>query len=331
MKNWHIRMTITSYCNYECIYCSKNHPQVFLEKKEIIDILKAAYYSNIKRVHWTGGEPLCHPDFYECIYAAKEIGFEEQIISTNGSLVSFDELCKSPINRYNISLDTLNEHLYSKLTNNNNLHRVLNNISKVIEADKMVKINCVVMKNNLDEIPILIDYFSKFNTIYKEKVILRLIQFYPSNPNQLDIEGQNFWASQYVTYDEILDRIGKYKRAEAIGDNPTFRYFELLDFPLKVGILAMFSWNYTCGDCLKMRVTPFGEASICLSDDKTFLLKGLSLENKTEKIQNAMKRRESINSKTRLHFNPHLGMFRFGSEGKEVTLSELNSSLCQVK
>lgn len=319
-------MTITSFCNYECVYCSKDHPKVFLEKKEILEILQAAYQSNVKRVHWTGGEPLCHPDFLDCVYEAKDMGFEEQIISTNGSFANFDKLCKSPINRFNISLDTLNEFLYTRLTNKNNLHLVLNNIKKTIDVNKMVKINCVVMKNNINEIPNMIEYFSKFNTKDQEKIILRLIQFYPSNPNQLDAEGRNYWANQYVSYDEILNKIGNYKPAQTIGDNPTFKYFELTDCPIKVGVLAMFSWHYICGGCQKLRVTPYGEASVCLADENTYRLKDLPLEEKIKMIQIAMKRREGL-SPNRLHFNQCLGIFRFGSNGKKVSLLELSNSL----
>lgn len=323
-------MTITSFCNYECVYCSKIHPKVYLAKNEITEILEAAYHAGIKRVHWTGGEPSCHPSLIDCVYAAKEIGYEEQIMSTNGSFVSIDRLLASPIDRFNVSLDTLNGHLFSKLTNRNNLQQVLDFITMAADAYKTVKINCVVMKDNVKEIPTMIERFSKLNMINRNNIVLRLIQFYPSNPNQIDSEGQNYWASQYVTYEEILKKIGKHKATQTEGDNPTFKYFELEDYPLKVGILAMFSWNYICGGCMKLRITPYGEASICLSDEKTFCLKGLSLEDKTETIRDAMRRRETINTKSRQHFNPHLGMFRFGVNGK-TTISELYNCLAQNK
>ena len=329
MKDWHLRMTITSFCNYECAYCSRTHPKVYLDKKEIIEILEAAFSTGIKRVHWTGGEPSCHPGFIDCVHIAKEIGYVEQIMSTNGSFANVDHLLASPIDRFNVSLDTLDENLFSKLTNRNNLHHVLDFITMAHKADKPIKINCVVMRDNINEIPMMIDRFSRLNTIGKKNIVLRLIQFYPSNPNQIDIEGQKYWAVQYVTYEEILEKIGKHKATQTDGDNPTFKYFELEDYPLKVGVLAMFSWNYICGGCMKMRVTPYGEASICLSDEKIFRLKGLSIEEKIETIRNAMKRRENINAKSRQHFNPHLGIFRFGVSDKKTTISELYNCLEQ--
>ena len=324
MKDWHIRMTITSFCNYECVYCSKKRPCVFLDKNEIVEILEAAFRSGIERVHWTGGEPTCHPDFLECVNAAQNIGFKEQIISTNGAFTNPVEMCSSPISRFNISLDTIDKELYKTLTNRDNLYQVLDNITMVVDTGKLVKINCVVMKNNIDEIPAIIKKFSEYNANGCEKIVLRFIQFYPSNPNQLDVEGLNYWKGQYITYDDIMDQVGRCHETEVVGDNPTFRYFELLDYPIKVGILALYSWNYQCGGCLKMRVTPLGEASICLSDNKTFVLKGLSLDDKTKTIKEAMERRETFNSRSRMHYNPNLGLFRFGLYGKEITLSDLN-------
>jgi cyclic pyranopterin phosphate synthase len=327
MKDWHIRMTITSFCNYECVYCSKKRPCVFLDKNEIVEILEAAFSSGIKRVHWTGGEPTCHPDLLECVNAAQDIGFKEQIISTNGAFPNPVDMCASPISRFNISLDTIDKKLYKTLTNKDNLYQVLDNIARVVDTGKLVKINCVVMKNNIDEIPAIIKKFSEYNMNGSERIVLRFIQFYPSNPNQLNAGGLNYWRKQYVTYDDILDRIGRCRETEVAGDNPTFRYFELQDYPIKVGILALYSWCYLCGGCLKLRVTPLEEASICLSDDKTFVLKGLSLEDKTETIKEAMKRRETINSRSRMHYNPNLGLFRFGLYGESINLSDLNNMI----
>ena len=81
--------------------------------------------------------------------------------------------------------------------------------------------------------------------------------------------------------DEIINRIGNYKPSQTIGDNPTFKYFALTDYPIKVGVLAMFSWHYICGGCQKLRVTPDGEASVCLADENTYRLKDLPLKEKT--------------------------------------------------
>lgn len=327
MKTWHIRMAITSFCNYECSYCSKEHQQNYLSLDEIKRILMSAYSSGIKRVHWTGGEPTCHPQFIECVKEARKIGFEEQIISTNGSFGYSESisLSNSPIDRFNISLDTLNDELYGKLTGKNYLSRVLSNVDQIVKSGKLVKINCVIMKDNIDEIPEMIRFFSAYNTDNKERVILRFIQFYPSNPNQLSEEGKSYWQQQYVSGEEILKKMGSFNASQShtIGDNPSFKYYNITEYPMKVGVLCMFSWNYVCGECLKLRITPFGGASVCLQDEKIFNLRGLNLEDTQKTIQEAMERRNNILTlQSRKHFRPQLGMLRFGSNGDITSIGD---------
>lgn len=325
MKSWHIRMAITSFCNYECSYCSKNHPNIYLSLDEIRRILLSAYSLGIKRVHWTGGEPTCHPQFLDCVREAQKIGFEEQIVSTNGSSVgeNLRALCNSPIDRFNVSLDTLNPELYEKLTGKKYLKRVLSHVECIVNTGKLVKINCVVMKDNLEEIPDMIKFFSAFNTAENQKVILRLIQFYPSNPNQLGLEGKTFWKNQYISNEEIMKRMGDFceSKSHVVGDNPSFKYYNIKGFPIQVGLLCMFSWDYVCGECLKLRITPFGGASVCLQDEKIFNLKGLDFEETRKVIHEAMNRRQNIlSTQTRKHFRPQLGMLRFGANGNSADI-----------
>lgn len=327
MKSWHLRMAITSQCNYQCKYCSTLHPNDYIPIHEMRDILSAAYDSSIKRVHWTGGEPTCHPELLSAINLAAEMGYEEQVISTNGSSPQsyFEKLIANGIDRFNISLDTLNPHHYYELTGRDCLQSVLKNIDMAVRAEKLVKINCVVMKKNLPEIPEIIRYFSTYNTERRDNIILRLIQFYPSNPNQLDKNGQNYWKEQYVHHSEILEMIGNHYEDHMYtrGDNPSFKYFRLKNHNLKVGILSMFSWNYVCGGCLKLRITPLGQASVCLSDDKIYTLSGKTLSEKADIIQEAMARRLNyLDPIPRQHFRSQLGMLRFGSDGNKVKISD---------
>lgn len=131
------------------------------------------------------------------------------------------------------------------------LDKVLKGIDKMLEiTDCLIKINMVVMKDNINEVKNFINYAIEKNKLYgRERIIVRFLQFFPCNPNQLEEDGQNFWINEYITEVNILDKpkelgnIKEISRKEISGDNPSMRYYRIND-TITVGILAMFSWKF---------------------------------------------------------------------------------------
>jgi len=136
MEKWHLRMAITSNCNFRCIYCNPYGIKSILDllsKEEVAEILQAAYNCGITRVHWTGGEPTIRKDFTELVKIAKKIGFSKQIITTNGYRLHkiLDELIENGLTRVIISLDTLHPERNKFITGRSffmKLLRVLKNV-----------------------------------------------------------------------------------------------------------------------------------------------------------------------------------------------------------
>lgn len=100
-----------------------------------------------------------------------------------------------------------------------------------------------------------------------------------------------------------------------------------------VGILAMFSWKYPCGSCHKLRISPQGNATICLNDKTTVKITDTSLEHKKELIKQMIDRRNNVvdNDVTRKHFRNNLGEFRFGKNEKEANIEEFYEMLRKGK
>ena len=166
------------------------------------------------------------------------------------------------------------------------------------------------------------------NPINKGKLIIKLNQFFPCNPQQLTPEGQKFWRNEYVSEEKIkkiLEKIGKLKpisRTEVEGDNPSYQYYIIKNTGVIVGLLALFSWIYPCGRCYKLRIMPSGKLSICLNDQNTYYLAGETLENKMEIIKKAMLYRERLDilSPNRKHYRAQLGEIRFGKIGNPIPM-----------
>lgn len=341
MNRWHLRFAVTSNCNFNCKYCNTNNEFVpELQEQEIKEILTATYNIDIIKVHWTGGEPLVKKELYKCIQYAKELGYIEQSITTNGYLLvdQADKLIKAGISRVNISLDTLNREKFKNITGRDGLENVLRGINKILDiSDFKIKINMVVMKDNLEEVSDFINFAKSINEKYKkERIIIRFLQFFPCNPNQLNEEGQKYWKDEYITEKKIINEIKKNgnkvtsNNEKIIGDNPTVKYYRVNN-SLTIGILAMFSWKYPCGNCHKLRITPYGYGSCCLNDEKMYKLIDVPLEEKERILHQIIERRNTIidERKERRHYRRKLGEVRFGEKGKQVELEKFYNIINQ--
>ena len=333
--DWHLRVGVTANCNFRCLYCNPRglkNISSSLNKKEISQILQAAYNCGIRRAHWTGGEPTVRQDFIELIKAAKDIGFTEQIVTTNGYKLYkiLDVLIKNGLTRVIVSLDTLNPKHNKFITGRKYFYQTLKSIEESVKKlSSLTKISAVTMKSTLAELKHFIHYAQKINSKgYRGKLAIKLNQFFPSNPAQLSPEGQEFWKEELVSYKEIiktLKSIGPLKpfsREKVAGDNPSYRYFLIGDPEIIVGILALFSWKYPCGRCHKLRIQPDGSPSICLNLPKNSTLIGKSIREKTKILRNLISFRETRLDKLRpdrKHYRPQLGEMRFGKLGEPVS------------
>ncbi len=339
MENWHLRFGITSNCNFKCKYCnSHNCHSNDMSDTDIKEILEAAYKNGVKRVHWTGGEPLFKKTTCDFMKYAKQLGYEEQSMTTNGFFLAekANDLKESGISRINISLDTMDKEKFKNIVGIDALDRVLNGIDKMLEiTDCLIKINMVVMNDNIKEVQDFVKFAIEKNKKYgKERIIVRFLQFFPCNPNQLEKDGQKFWVNEYITEKNILTELEQFGSAVEIprtkiqGDNPSMRYYRIND-EITVGILAMFSWKYPCGSCHKLRITPQGNVSVCLNDKEVVKITEIPLEEKIELIRKLLDKRENVIAKNieRKHFRNNLGEFRFGKNGKEANIEDFYEML----
>lgn len=331
-QKWHLRFTVTSRCNYRCGYCNPNGASNIndISKQEIINILQASYNNGITRVHWTGGEPTVRSDFAELVKSATDIGFQNQIITTNGSSLekNLDQLIKNGLTRVIVSLDTFTGiQLPIKISN----PHILNGIEMAVERlEAPTKISCVITKSTLPEIKDFVTYAHQINNKgYKGELILKFNQIFPSNPAQLTPGGQKYWLNEFAKAEDIysalskIDKLIPLNKGTIEGDNPTYKYYRFENYKVTIGLLALFSWGYPCGGCYKLRVTPSGQLSICIETKDTEPMAGKSLQEITDIIATLLNYREKGLDKImpiRHHFTPQLGVFRFGDLHKPIPM-----------
>lgn len=269
----YLRVSVTDNCNLRCIYCMDEKGNKFLNKDEkliddeIYKVVKESAKLGIKKVRITGGEPLVRPGVVSLISKINNIeGIEEIYLTTNGILLAdmIDELSKNGLKGVNISLDSLKEDRFNKLTRVGNLHKVLEAIDKAIALGIKVKLNTVIVNDiNKDEI---IDFVN----LTKEKPIdVRFIELMPigiavNYKGATNEEVLKFITERYPNYEEVV-------RSKSGGPAS---YIKVNGAKGKIGFISAMS-NCFCEECNRIRLTPEGFLKQCLHFDYGVDLKSM--------------------------------------------------------
>ncbi len=326
-KNWHLRIGVTSRCNFRCVYCN---PEGLWEDKEnvsfkdLVELIEASRCNGITRIHWTGGEPTIRQDLPELMKAAKEIGITQQIITTNGQTLHNDinKYIENGLTRVIVSIDSLKKDRFKALTGVDCLDNVLKTIeASVSKLTTLTKLSVVTMRSTLLEFE---DFFQYANCInhkgYLGRLAIKFNQFFPCNPRQLSAEGAKYWSEEFVSSEEILSKYREISdiipidRREIEGDNPSYDYYLVKKYNIIIALLSMFSKEYPCGRCHKLRVQPYGNLSVCLHQNKIYNFTNTTLKEKVDLVGYLMKERENLDfiDPKRKHFRGQLGELRFG-------------------
>ncbi len=159
----YLRLAVNEHCNLRCIYCMPEEGAPFLDQAQLLStneikiILRAMSDLGVKKVRFTGGEPLLRKDIIDLIkYSSQRSIFESVHITTNGLLLSnyIDELEQAGLNGINISLDTLDAEKFKKITRRDEFQKVIKGLNAAILSDiKHIKVNVVAMRDfNQNEI-----------------------------------------------------------------------------------------------------------------------------------------------------------------------------------
>lgn len=257
----YLRVSLTDRCNFRCIYCMPAQGVKLLPHKDILSIEELGTLINtltlygIKYVRLTGGEPLVRKGLFDLLDIISQNPYIEDItITTNGYFLKdmAKQLKEKGVKRVNISLDSLNEDIFRKITRTGDLKNTLKGIEEAKKVGLIpIKLNTVIMKEiNENEIKPLLK-FAKENNFE-----IRFIELMPNN----NING-NF-KDLFISTEEIKRRIGQnmIPRAKK-GYGPEDTY--ILEDGTKVGFISAITHNF-CKTCNRIRITSTGKLSPCL-------------------------------------------------------------------
>jgi len=246
-----LRIAVTSQCNMRCLYCHHEgevNPGDQMSGETITNVIRAGADMGVKSIKFTGGEPLMRPDLEEIL---KDLPQHLDLsLTTNGTFLAerAQALAKAGLDRVNVSLDSLNPDIYSKITGGTkkDLDRVLKGIDAALEAGLTpIKLNMVILKENEDEVWDMVD-FARENGL-----ILQLIEL-------LDLEGLGLGGDLGRIEDELE------RRADRIVTRRMHRRRKYFLQGAEVEVVRPIDNTEFCANCNRLRVTSDGKLKPCL-------------------------------------------------------------------
>ncbi|MDD3626596.1 MAG: radical SAM protein [bacterium] len=222
----HAYLEVSKLCNLDCIMCPGHHfssikipPESGLLSRSIFDKLEY-FFPYLLRVDLSGdGEPLLNQDLYYFIERLKLFKIFVSFI-TNGLLLNrkkSDMLLEYGLDQMIFSIDSPREDIYKKIRIGSDLKIVSDNLKYISNKRRelgnplFISINTILMKENEEDIRMLIDFASK---IKADQLIINPLLYYPDekylkfyNEHKPSVIDRPDWKEQLQMYKtEALDK-----------------------------------------------------------------------------------------------------------------------------
>ncbi|WP_370285024.1 GTP 3',8-cyclase MoaA [Pseudooceanicola nanhaiensis] len=265
----YLRVSVTDRCDFRCVYCMAEN-MTFLPKKDLLtleelDRMCSAFIGlGVRKLRITGGEPLVRRDimtFFEGMTRHLESGaLEELTLTTNGSQLErfAEQLHAAGVRRVNVSLDTLDEEKFARVTRWGRLPQVLRGLDAAQRAGLRVKLNAVALKGfNEDEIFTLSEFCAA------RGMDLTWIEVMPMG----DL-GNEDRVGQYWSLNDLRARLAERYTLTDLPERTggPARYVRLEETGQKIGFITPLTHNF-CESCNRVRMTCTGQLYMCLGQE----------------------------------------------------------------
>ncbi len=280
----YLRISVTELCNLRCRYCmpecgvkKKRHADMMSEE-EILSAVRAAASLGVRKVRFTGGEPLVKRNIVSiCRRAAAVDGIDEVCLTTNATLLPdlALPLREAGVRRVNLSLDTLDADKYAYITRRGRLADFYCGLEAALSAGfEKVKLNTVLIGGfNDDEIVPLAQLTQRY------PVDVRFIELMPM------YDGGDFGPEAFLPRDRVLEQLPQLERVPA--DGGVAQLYRLPGAHGCVGLISPVS-DHFCADCNRIRLTADGKLKPCLHAPDEISIKGCSEAEMVEKLRLAI-------------------------------------------
>ncbi len=264
----YLRLSVTDRCDLRCRYCMAEH-MTFLPKRDVLSLeelesVAGAFIDRgVRKIRITGGEPLVRRDIATLLARLsrrlKSGDLDELTLTTNGTQLVHhaDVLRELGVKRINVSLDTLDDKKFERLTRRNVLSKVLRGLDAAQSAGLKIKINVVALKGvNDQELPSLIEW------AHGRGMDVTLIEVMPLG--EIDEDR----TDQYLPLTAVRDALETQWTLTpmTMRTGGPSRYVRVEETGGVLGFITPLTQNF-CEGCNRVRVTCTGRIYTCLGHD----------------------------------------------------------------
>src|SRR5947209_9072242 len=152
-----LRVSVTDRCNFRCQYCMPAEGLPWLDREEILSfeeiarIVELLSAMGVQDVRLTGGEPLVRRNFPQLAAMLASVPEVKDLsVTTNGFLLERDAeaLVAAGIDRFNVSVDSLQRDRFYELTRRDALPQVLRGLEQLAQFPEAhpIKVNAVAIR-----------------------------------------------------------------------------------------------------------------------------------------------------------------------------------------
>jgi cyclic pyranopterin phosphate synthase len=315
-----LRISVTDRCNIRCFYCMPDENVRFRPRTEILSFeeitrfVRIVSQMGVRRLRLTGGEPLVRSELPQLVKMLADLPrIEDLSLTTNGILLgdSAGELRSAGLTRLNISLDTLDEATFQKISRREGLHRVLTGIEAAQRAGfEKIRLNAIAIQGLTEDDVIPLARFARDRDLE-----LRFIEYMP-------LDAEKHWQSTDVLDGAAIRRIledefGPLLPAQRPHSSQPATDFIYADGGGRVGLIQPVSQPF-CEACDRLRLTAEGQVRNCLFStaewDARAILRGDgSDDDLAELVRDCVRAKAAAHGINTVQFiRPERAMFQIG-------------------
>jgi cyclic pyranopterin phosphate synthase len=265
-RHTNLRISVTDRCNIRCFYCMPAEGVVFRPREELLTFeeierfVRALVPLGIDKLRLTGGEPLVRADLPRLVEKLAAVpGVRDLALTTNGMLLDDQAaaLKQAGLRRLNISLDTLREEVFERITRRQGLDRVLAGIAAAQATGfDEIRLNAVAIAGLTEAEIIPLAEFARDRGLE-----LRFIEFMP-------LDAEHHWSNDQLLTGADIRRVvesrwGPLTPAPRANPSQPAVDFQFADGRGSIGFINPVSEPF-CGDCNRLRLTAEGQVRNCL-------------------------------------------------------------------
>ena len=306
----YLRISLIDRCNFRCQYCMPSGAELdyivkeqLLTDGELLTLIQEVFIPvGFTRFRLTGGEPLLRPHLVDLIEKIAHLPQTQDLaMTTNGFLLApiAQSLYDAGLTRINISLDSLDPHIFEEISGNHGRGRwqqVWQGIQTAYNVGfDPLKLNVVVIPGVNDHE--ILDLAAL--TIDKQWHV-RFIEFMPIGNE--DLFGDRGWVSSADLRQSIRERWGL-TESQIRGNGPA-DVFQIPGAKGTIGFISQMSECF-CDRCNRMRLSADGWLRPCLLNEtgqidlKTALRTGISTTDLQSQVRQILNIKSEINFKQR--------------------------------